>query len=82
MQRVVNGLNYWIDNVPKEFSKMTELEVLERPMPHKWSKKEVLGHLCDSAINNLPRFNMRSNHLSLLRISKMSGWSYKIIKTC
>jgi hypothetical protein len=24
--------------------------------PEKWSKKEILGHLCDSAINNLSRF--------------------------
>ena len=35
---------------------MSELEVSERPLPHKWSKKEILGHLCDSAINNLERY--------------------------
>lgn len=35
---------------------MSKAEVSERPLPHKWSKKEVLGHLCDSAINNLKRF--------------------------
>ncbi|MFI8494904.1 DinB family protein [Peribacillus butanolivorans] len=35
---------------------MSELEVSQRPMPDKWSKKEILGHLCDSAINNLERF--------------------------
>ena len=27
-----------------------------RPAPGKWSKKEILGHLVDSAINNLKRF--------------------------
>lgn len=31
-------------------------EVLETRMPGKWSKKEVLGHLVDSAIHNLVRF--------------------------
>ncbi|MBL6445948.1 DinB family protein [Fulvivirga sp. 29W222] len=27
-----------------------------KPSPEKWSKKEILGHLIDSAINNLQRF--------------------------
>lgn len=27
-----------------------------KPNPVKWSKKEILGHLCDSAMNNLNRF--------------------------
>ena len=27
-----------------------------RPGPGKWSKKEVIGHLCDSAMINLQRF--------------------------
>ena len=26
-----------------------------RPSPHKWSKKEIIGHLCDSAMINLQR---------------------------
>lgn len=27
-----------------------------KPAPNKWSKKEILGHLCDSAMNNIRRF--------------------------
>lgn len=27
-----------------------------KPTPEKWSQKEILGHLIDSAINNLQRF--------------------------
>lgn len=27
-----------------------------KPAPEKWSQKEILGHLIDSAINNLQRF--------------------------
>lgn len=30
--------------------------LLERPAPDKWSRKEILGHLVDSAVNNLIRF--------------------------
>ncbi|MBK5483672.1 DinB family protein [Peribacillus butanolivorans] len=56
MQSVVDKINNWIIKVPNEFSGMSELEVSQRPMPDKWSKKEILGHLCDSAINNLERF--------------------------
>ncbi len=56
MQSVIDNLNNWIIKVPEEFSRMSELDVSQRPMPLKWSKKEILGHLCDSAINNLERF--------------------------
>lgn len=31
-------------------------EILEAKIPGKWSKKEILGHLVDSAIHNLVRF--------------------------
>ncbi|MCJ8008636.1 DinB family protein [Lederbergia wuyishanensis] len=56
MQNVINELNAWLVKVPEGFSRFTEIEISERPLPHKWSKKEILGHLCDSAINNLERF--------------------------
>jgi hypothetical protein len=32
-----------------------------RPAPGKWSKNEILGHLIDSAINNITRF-VRGTH--------------------
>ena len=35
---------------------MTEQELSNKPLPNKWSKKEVIGHLIDSAQNNLRRF--------------------------
>ncbi|CEG34353.1 DinB family protein [Peribacillus castrilensis] len=56
MKKVINGINHWIDFIPEEFNRMTEKELNHRPMPHKWSKKEILGHLCDSALNNMNRF--------------------------
>ena len=34
----------------------TEAILSARPAPGKWSKKEVLGHLIDSGLNNLQRF--------------------------
>ena len=37
-------------------SESSEAELTKRPSPEKWSKKEILGHLIDSGINNLQRF--------------------------
>lgn len=34
----------------------SDIELSFKPSESKWSKKEILGHLCDSAINNLSRF--------------------------
>ena len=56
MQNVIDSLRDWIISVSKEFKQMTEVEASQRPAPQKWSKKEILGHLCDSAIHNLQRF--------------------------
>jgi hypothetical protein len=38
------------------YSVMTEAEVARKPAPDRWSKKEILGHLIDSAGNNHQRF--------------------------
>lgn len=56
MENVINRINHWIHSLPKEYNAMSETEISNRPSPNKWSKKEILGHLCDSAINNIERF--------------------------
>lgn len=56
VQSNIDQLHFWINKVPEEFRQMSEMEISQRPAPQKWSKKEILGHLCDSAINNLERF--------------------------
>lgn len=38
------------------FSQESESVINHKPNPEKWSKKEILGHLIDSGINNLQRF--------------------------
>lgn len=37
-------------------SDVSEQIAAQKPAPHKWSKKEILGHLIDSAANNHQRF--------------------------
>lgn len=43
-------------NENSEFFPTIDAAILEERKPGKWSKKEVLGHLIDSAIHNLVRF--------------------------
>jgi len=49
-------LETYIETFPIKLKQFSSEELLKRPAPGKWSKKEILGHLIDSAINNLKRF--------------------------
>lgn len=44
--------------VKKAFKSLASVpeEQMAAHLPGKWAKKEILGHLCDSAVNNLQRF--------------------------
>jgi hypothetical protein len=53
---MVNDLERELDFGVHLISKLTEEEMTLKKSPEKWSKKEILGHLIDSAINNLQRF--------------------------
>lgn len=44
------------DTFPHECSRLSEKEFCYKSAPEKWSKKEILGHLIDSATNNHQRF--------------------------
>jgi broad specificity phosphatase PhoE len=46
-------------------SKLTNADTTVRPSAKKWSKKEILGHLMDSANNNHQRFVRATLHGSL-----------------
>ncbi len=56
IEQVIIDITAHINNIPFRYSEIPAEELLERPAPGKWSKKEILGHLIDSAINNLKRF--------------------------
>jgi hypothetical protein len=45
-----------IDSAEKALLIYSELESLDTYAPGKWNKKEVIGHLIDSACNNYARF--------------------------
>jgi hypothetical protein len=56
MKNVAAELNGLIEDYAKKFTKISDQEFSAKPLPNKWSKKEVVGHLIDSAQNNLRRF--------------------------
>lgn len=45
-----------IGSVDAQLRALGERETSQRPRPEKWSKKEIIGHLIDSASNNHQRF--------------------------
>lgn len=56
VKQVANELRQIITTYSTAFSSMPEADFSDKPNPEKWSKKEVVGHLIDSAQNNLRRF--------------------------
>jgi len=56
LTNAINRLQYLCDNIPAALRKIHEEEFSHKPAPGKWSKKEILGHLIDSAANNHQRF--------------------------
>jgi hypothetical protein len=43
-------------NLAERLRQIDDVTAAKRPAPGKWSKKEILGHLIDSAANNHQRF--------------------------
>ena len=56
LQTALLQLEKHIQEVPEHFKQFSSETLLQKPAPGKWSKQEILGHLIDSAINNLKRF--------------------------
>ncbi|MDQ7094573.1 DinB family protein [Desulfosporosinus sp. PR] len=55
MDKIIERLNYLIEILPLKVNEFSEEEFSVK-LSNKWSKKEILGHLCDSATNNHHRF--------------------------
>jgi hypothetical protein len=52
----VSRMQYLIDTIPALLKQLPDTDFSQKPAPDKWSKKEILGHLIDSATNNHQRF--------------------------
>jgi hypothetical protein len=56
MKKSIQQLQFVIDNYKSQLESLDEYKWTYKPNPAKWSRKEILGHLIDSAQNNIRRF--------------------------
>jgi len=56
MQTTINKFEALLNNFQVLYSINSVIDFDVKPSKNKWSKKEILGHLIDSAINNIIRF--------------------------
>ena len=56
MTQTVNKLEHLLKKGKEYLVVSSEFEMSQKESIDKWSKKEILGHLIDSGINNLQRF--------------------------
>ena len=56
MEKTINEIRETVDAFSIKIGMIPEVELSAKSSPSKWSKIEVLGHLIDSAHNNLRRF--------------------------
>lgn len=56
MQATIEHLEKIIQNYYRRLESISEEEYARKLRPDKWSKKEIVGHLIDSAQNNIRRF--------------------------
>lgn len=56
MKATIDELQGVLQKMAPRIMAIPDAEFAAKPRPDKWSKKEVIGHLIDSAQNNLRRF--------------------------
>lgn len=56
INKAILRLEYLCTTIPQLLIAIDEQTFSEKPQPDKWSKKQIIGHLIDSATNNHQRF--------------------------
>ena len=75
MIKAAQRLEDILSTVPSRLQSITEKDAAEKASPAKWSRKEELGHLIDSAANNHQRFvRMQIENNLLLPQYRQDEW--------
>lgn len=74
MKETISQLQKIIADYGKLLKNIDEREFIKKPLPDKWSKKEILGHIIDSAQNNLRRFIVSQYETTPLIIYDQDKW--------
>jgi hypothetical protein len=56
MRETAENLRKTVSEVLPLLQNFSDADASDKPQPEKWSKKEILGHLIDSACNNQQKF--------------------------
>lgn len=70
----LDGKRAEIEAFYTELCTLSELNVSHRPAPERWSIKQVIGHLIDSAANNHQRFIRLQVSSELLPFYDQNAW--------
>ena len=65
MKEIARQIRSLISKVEPQLSRMNHDDVGLKPASYDWSKKEILGHLIDSAANNHQRFVRAVNKVAV-----------------
>ena len=73
--KAIDRLGYLCNTIPELLTGISDSLFSEKIRPEKWSKKEIIGHLIDSATNNHQRF-VRSQFEDNLQITyDQNNWN-------
>ena len=67
LQQIINDCIEKFKSIPDELWS-------KKPFANKWSKQEILGHLCDSAMNNIRRFVVSQYEQNNVIVYKQDDW--------
>ncbi|HSZ85359.1 MAG TPA: DinB family protein [Puia sp.] len=56
MKQTTEHLDKIVEEYSEKLKTISEVDYAAKPNPKKWSKKEIVGHLIDSAQSNIRRF--------------------------
>jgi hypothetical protein len=65
--KIANGIRKTVEDFNNRFENLDETKASQKSRPDKWSCKEILGHLIDSASNNHQRF-VRAQYLKTVSL--------------
>jgi len=74
MQTLKIALRQRLTEVAQYWNSLSEETLRQRPAPGKWSKKEILGHLADSAQNNIRRLVVGRYEIGAHIVYEQDAW--------
>lgn len=74
MKAITHHLQKIVSGYAGRLESIREGDFSSKPIPEKWSKKEILGHLIDSAQNNIRRFVVAQYEESPVIVYDQDKW--------